>query len=47
VLVFLCKAIKLTVVYTKAQAAVKLNNKKDKRGKEKAVRHNKPFVKVF
>jgi hypothetical protein len=47
VLVFFCKAIKLTIVYTKAQAAVKLNNKKDRRGKERAARHNKPFVKVF
>jgi hypothetical protein len=47
VLVFFCKAIKLIIVYTEAQAAVKLNNKKDKRDKERAVKHNKPFVKVF
>ena len=47
VLVFLCEAIKLTIVYTKAQAAVRLNNKKDRRDKERAVKHNKAFVKVF
>jgi hypothetical protein len=47
VLVFLCEAVKLIIVYTKAQAAVKLNNKEDRRGKEKAVKHNKALVKVF
>jgi hypothetical protein len=47
VLVFLCKAIKLIIVYTKAQAAVRLSNKKDRKDKEKAAKHNKAFVKVF
>jgi hypothetical protein len=47
VLVFFCEAIKLTVVYTEAQAAVKLGDKEDRRGERRAVRHNKPFVKVF
>jgi hypothetical protein len=47
VLVFFCKAIKLIIVYTKAQAAVKLNDKEHKKGKERAVKHNKAFVKVF
>jgi hypothetical protein len=47
VLVFFCKTIKFIIVYTKAKAIVKLNNKKDKKGKEKAIKHNKPFIKVF
>jgi hypothetical protein len=47
VLVFFYKAIKLIIVYTEAQAAVRLSDKKDRKGKEKAVRHNEPFVKVF
>jgi hypothetical protein len=47
VLVFLCEAIKLTIVYTKAQAAVRLSDKEHKRGKERAAKHNKAFVKVF
>jgi hypothetical protein len=47
VLVFLCKAIKLIIVYTKAQAAIKLDNKEHRRGKGRAARHNKAFVKVF
>jgi hypothetical protein len=47
VLVFLCKAIKLIIVYTKAQAAVKLSDKEHRRGKRQAVKHNKAFVKVF
>jgi hypothetical protein len=47
VLVFLYKAIKLTIVYTEAQAIVKLDNKEDRRGKERAAKHNKAFVKVF
>jgi hypothetical protein len=47
VLVFLYKAIKLTIVYTEAQAAVRLGDKEHRRGEERAARHNKPFVKVF
>jgi hypothetical protein len=47
VLVFLCKAIKLTIVYIKAQAAVRLNNKKHRKDKEKATKYNKAFIKVF
>jgi hypothetical protein len=35
------------IVYTEAQAAVKLNNKEHRKGKERAIRHNKAFVKVF
>jgi hypothetical protein len=47
VLVFFCEAIKLTVVYTKTQAAVRLGDKEDRRGEERAAKHNKLFVKVF
>jgi hypothetical protein len=47
VLVFLCKAIKLIIVYTKAQAAIKLGDKEHRRGKRQAAKHNKAFVKVF
>jgi hypothetical protein len=47
VLVFLYKAIKLIIVYTKAQAAVRLGDKEHRRDKERAVKHNKPFIKVF
>jgi hypothetical protein len=47
VLVFLCKAIKLIIVYTKAQAVTKLNNKEHRKGKEKAAKCNKAFVKAF
>jgi hypothetical protein len=47
VLVFFYKAIKLTIVYTKAQAAVRLGDKEYGRGEGRAVRHNKAFVKVF
>jgi hypothetical protein len=47
VLVFLCEAIELTIVYTEAQAAVRLGDKEHRRGKERAARHNKAFVKVF
>jgi hypothetical protein len=47
VLVFFYKAIKLIIVYTKAQAAVKLNNEKHRKGEERAAKHNKAFVKVF
>jgi hypothetical protein len=47
VLVFLCKAIKLIIVYTEAQAAVRLGNKEHRKGKERAAKHNKAFIKVF
>jgi hypothetical protein len=47
VLVFLCKAIKLTIVYTEAQAAVRLSDEEHRRGERSAVKHNKAFVKVF
>jgi hypothetical protein len=47
VLVFFYKAIKLIIVYIKAQAVIKLNNKEHRRDKEKAVKHNEAFVKVF
>jgi hypothetical protein len=47
VLVFLCEAIKLIIVYIEAQAVVRLGDKKHRRGKERAVKHNKAFVKVF
>jgi hypothetical protein len=47
VLIFFYKAVKLTIVYTKAQAAIMLDDKEHGRGKKKAVKHNKPFVKVF
>jgi hypothetical protein len=47
VLIFLCKTIKLIIVYTKAQAAVRLGDKEHRRGKGRAARHNKAFVKVF
>jgi hypothetical protein len=47
VLVFLCKVIKLIIVYIKAQAIIRLSNKEHKKDKEKAVKHNKTFVKVF
>jgi hypothetical protein len=47
VLVFFCEAIKLTIVYTEAQAAVRLSDKKHRRGEERAAKHNKAFVKVF
>jgi hypothetical protein len=47
VLVFFCKTIKLIIVYTEAQAAVKLSNKEHRRDKERATKHNKTFVKVF
>jgi hypothetical protein len=47
VLVFFCEAIKLTIVYTEAQAAVRLGDKEDRRGEERAAKHNKAFVKVF
>jgi hypothetical protein len=35
------------IVYTKAQAAVRLSDKEDRRGEERAAKHNKAFVKVF
>jgi hypothetical protein len=47
VLVFFCEAIKLTIVYTKAQAAVRLGDKEHRKGKERAAKHNKAFIKVF
>jgi hypothetical protein len=47
VLVFLYETVKLIIVYTEAQAIIKLSNKKDRRDKEKAAKHNKAFVKVF
>jgi hypothetical protein len=47
VLVFLCEAIELTIVYTKAQAAVRLGDKEHRRGKGRVARYNKAFVKVF
>jgi hypothetical protein len=47
VLVFFCEAIKLTIVYTEAQAAVRLSDKEHRRGKGRAARHNEAFVKVF
>jgi hypothetical protein len=47
VLIFLCKAVELTIVYTKAQAVVKLSDKENRRGEGRAAKHNKAFVKVF
>jgi hypothetical protein len=47
VLVFLCEAIKLTIVYTEAQAAVRLGDEEHGRGEGRAARHNEAFVKVF
>jgi hypothetical protein len=47
VLIFFCEAIKLTIVYTEAQAAIRLGDKEHRRGEERAARHNKAFVKVF
>jgi translation initiation factor 2 beta subunit (eIF-2beta)/eIF-5 len=47
VLIFFCKAVELTIVYTEAKAVVRLGNKEDRRNKEKAARYNKAFVKVF
>jgi hypothetical protein len=47
VLIFFCEAVKLIIVYIKAQAAVRLSDKEDRRDKERAVKYNKPFVKVF
>jgi hypothetical protein len=47
VLVFFCEAIKLTIVYTEAQAAVRLGDEEYRRGEERAARHNKAFVKIF
>jgi hypothetical protein len=47
VLIFLCKAVELMIVYTEAQAAVRLGDEEDRRREGRAARHNKPFVKVF
>jgi hypothetical protein len=46
-LVFLYKAIKLIIVYTKAQAAVRLSYKEHRKSKGKAIKYNKPFIKGF
>jgi hypothetical protein len=45
VLIFLCKAVKLIIVYTEAQAAVRLDDKKDCDGEDqaKAQRYNKVY----
>jgi hypothetical protein len=47
VLIFFCEAVKLIIVYTEAQAAVRLGDEKDRRGEGRAAKHNKAFVKVF
>jgi hypothetical protein len=47
VLVFFYKTIKLIIVYTETQATVRLGDKEHRKGKERAVKHNKAFVKVF
>jgi hypothetical protein len=47
VLVLLCKAIKLTIVYTKAQAVIRLGDEEHRKGEERAARHNKAFMKIF
>jgi hypothetical protein len=47
VLIFFCEAVKLIIVYTKAQVAIRLSDKKDRRGEERAAKYNKAFVKVF
>jgi hypothetical protein len=47
VLVFFCEAIKLMIVYTKAQATVRLGDEEHRRGKRSVARHNEAFVKVF
>jgi hypothetical protein len=35
------------IVYTEAQAAVRLGDEEHRRGEERAAKHNKAFVKVF
>jgi hypothetical protein len=35
------------IVYTEAQATVKLGDKEHRKSKGRATRHNKAFVKVF
>jgi hypothetical protein len=47
VLIFLYKTVKLIIVYTEAEATIRLSDKEDKKDEGKAVKHNKPFVKVF
>jgi hypothetical protein len=47
VLIFFYKAIKLIIVYIKAQAIIRLGNKEHRRDKKQTVRHNKTFVKIF
>jgi hypothetical protein len=47
VLIFFREAIELTIVYTEAQAAVRLGDEEHRRGEGRAARHNKAFVKVF
>jgi hypothetical protein len=47
VLVFFREAIELMIVYTEAQAAVRLGDKEHRRGERSAARHNEAFVKVF
>jgi hypothetical protein len=47
VLVFLCEAVELMIVYIEAQAAVKLGDEEDRKGEGRAARHNKALVKVF
>ena len=47
VLVFFYKAIKLIIVYTEAQAAIKLDNKEDRKSEERAAKYNKALIKVF
>ena len=45
-LVLLSKAIKLIVVYTKAQPTIRLSHKEHGRGKGGAARHNKALIQV-
>ena len=46
-LVLLCKAIKLLVVYTEAQASVRLSYKEHRRGEGRVARHNEPLMQVL
>jgi hypothetical protein len=46
VLVLLSKAIKLIVVYTKAQPTIRLSYKEYGRGEGGATRHNKALIQV-
>jgi hypothetical protein len=47
VLIFFCKTIKLIIIYTKAQAVIRLGDKEYKKGKGRAVKYYNPFIKVF